>query len=155
MLALLPKLKTYPVLLPDPPEQGSLRRASRRRRPLAPATRMMLVAAAAVLPAIAYVHETAVAARTGYAILGLRQEIRALQVENTRLVAAVMRLRAPDRIERIAVRDLGMRPPTGAQLTSLEIAPLAAAPVQPSRASWRQRLSDLLLGREAEASEPR
>lgn len=154
MLALVPKLRMYPVLLPASPARDRVTRAAARRRRLAPATRMLIVAACLVLPAIAYVHQTAVAARTGYAILGLRQDIRALQIENTRLVAAVMALRAPDRIERIAVHDLGMFPPRAQQLASLEIAP-AVVPVQPTPLTWQQRLSGLLLGREAAASESR
>jgi cell division protein FtsL len=115
---------------------------------------MLLVAACLVVPAIVYVHQTAVAARTGYAILGLRQDIRALQIENARLVADVMTLRAPDRIERIAVHDLGMFPPRGQQLASLKITPPVAA-VRPPRLTWRQRVSGLLFGREAAAGESR
>ena len=153
MLALVPKLRMYPVLLPASPARDRVARVA-RRRPLAPAMRMLLVAACLVVPAIVYVHQTAVAARTGYAILGLRQDIRALQIENARLVADVMGLRAPDRIERIAVHDLGMFPPRGRQLASLEITPPVAA-VRPPRLTWRQRVSGLLFGREAAAGESR
>lgn len=113
MLALVPRLKTYPVLLPESPAREHRTRPAVRRRPLAPATRMLVVAACLVLPAIAYVHQAALAARTGYAILELRQDIKALQIENARLVADVMALRAPQRIERIASHDLGMAPPRG------------------------------------------
>lgn len=154
MLALVPKLRMYPVLLPASPARDRVTRAPARRYRLAPATRMLLVAACFVLPAIAYVYQTAVVARTGYAILGLRQDIRGLQIENARLVAAVMALRAPDRIERIAVRDLGMFPPRAQQIASLEITPAVAA-VRPTPLTWQQRLRGLLLGREAAAGESR
>ena len=154
MLALIPKLRMYPVLLPDSPARDRVARVAVRRRPLAPATWMLLVAACFVVPAIAYVHQTTVAARTGYTILGLRQDIRALQIENARLVAAVMELRSPERIERIAVHDLGMFPLRGQQLASLEITPAVAA-VRPTQVTWRQRLSGLLMGREAAAGESR
>ncbi|HLA24774.1 MAG TPA: cell division protein FtsL [bacterium] len=154
MLALVPKLRMYPVLLPVPPARDRVARAAARRRRLAPATRMLLIAACLVLPAIAYVHQTAVAARTGYAILGLRQDIRTLQIENGRLVATVMELRAPERIERIAVHDLGMFPPRGQQFASLKITPAVAA-VRPTGPTWQQRLSGLFLGREAAAGESR
>ena len=153
MLALSPKLKMYPVMLPDAPARDRVARGTARRRRPAPATRILLVAACLVLPAIAYVHQTAVAARTGYDILGLRQDIRALRTENARLVAEVMRLRAPERIERIAVHDLGMFPPRGRQFASLEIAPAVAA--VPAPLTWQQRVSGLLRDREAVAGESR
>jgi len=154
MLALVPKLRMYPVLLPDSPARDRVARAASRGRRLAPATRMLLVAACLVLPAIVYVHQTAVAARTGYTILGLQDDIRALQTENGRLVAAVMALRAPSRIERIAVRDLGMSPLRGDQLASLEITPAVAA-IRPTRLTWQERLGGLFLDREAAAGESR
>jgi cell division protein FtsL len=154
MLALAPKVKMYPVLLPE--SAAGIRRAriGPRRHRLAPATRLLLVAACLVVPAIVYVHQAAAAARTGYAILSLREDIRALRIDNARLVAAVIALRSPERIERIAVRDLGMRPPRGEQLASLGIARTAAT-ARPARLTWRQQLSGFLLGREAAASETR
>ncbi len=154
MLALAPKLRTYPVLLPASPARDRVGRAAVRRRRLGPMTRTLLVAACLMVPAIVYVQQTARAARTGYTILALRQEIRTLQIENTRLVAAVTTLRAPDRIERIAAHQLGMLPPRDQQLTSLAITP-AVATIRPTRLTWQQRLSDVLLGREAAAGESR
>jgi cell division protein FtsL len=153
MLALVPKLRMYPVLMPDELARDRRARLALRRR-ITPVTRMLVIAAALVLPAIAYVHQTAAAARTGYAILELRQDIRALQIENATLFAEVMKLRAPDRIERIAVRDLRMLPPTRQQVASLEIAAPAAA-VRPARVSWQERLRGLIVGREAAAAESR
>jgi cell division protein FtsL len=154
MLALVPKLKLYPVLLPDVPagDRGPRRAAHRRR--LAPSTRMLLVAACLVLPSIAYVHQSALTARTGYRILSLRQDITALQSEHARLVADVMTLRSPQRIERIAVRDLGMAPPRGSQFAALTIPPAAAA-VPPPPLSWRERLRALFVDRAAAAGESR
>ncbi len=154
MLALVPKLKTYPVLLPASPARDGLTRGAVRRGRLAPMTRTLLIAACLMVPAIVYVQQSAHAARTGYAILALRHEIRALQSENTRLVATVTTLRAPDRIERMARHQLGMLPPRDQQLASLAITPAVAA-IRPARLTWQQRLSDLLLGREAAAGESR
>lgn len=154
MLALAPKLRLYPVLLPDEAARGRRTRVALRRRHITPVTQMVVLAAVLVLPAIAYVHQTAAAARTGYAILDLRQDIRALQIENADLYADVMHLRAPDRIERIAVRDLGMLPPVRQQVASLEIAPPTVA-VRPARVSWQERLRGLIVGREAAAAESR
>jgi cell division protein FtsL len=154
MLALVPKLKMYPVLMPDAPARDRTVRVATRRRRLGPVTQMLLIAVALVLPAIGYVHQTAAAARIGYTILELRQDVRALQIENAVLYADVMKLRAPDRVERIAVRDLGMVPPRGQQVASLEIAAPVVA-VHPVRLTWRERLKELLVSREAAAGESR
>jgi len=154
MLALVPKMRLYPVLLPDAPAGDRPARPAVRRRRLAPATRMLVVAACLVFPAIAYVHQSALTARTGYAILSMRQEITVLQSDHARLVADVMALRSPQRIERIAVHDLGMAPPRGAQFAALTI-PRAAAAVPAAPPSWRERLRALFVDRAAAAGESR
>jgi cell division protein FtsL len=154
MLALVPKLRLFPVLLPDVPEDSGRPAARARRRRLAPATRMLVVAACLVLPAIAYVHQSALTARTGYLILSLRQDINVLQGEHARLTADVMALRSPQRIERIAVRDLGMAPPRGSQFAALTLPPAAAAVPSPPL-SWRERLLALFVDRAAAAGESR
>ena len=152
MLALVPKLRLYPVLLPDVPAGDRGSRPAARRRRLAPATRMLVVAACLVLPAIAYVHQSALTARTGYLILSLRQDIQVLQSEHARLVADVMALRSPQRIERMAVTDLGMAPPRRSQFAALTIPPAAAALPSPPL-SWRERLFALFVDRAAAAGE--
>jgi cell division protein FtsL len=154
MLALAPKLRMYPVLMPDAPARDRRARVVLQRRRITPVTQMLIVISALVLPAIAYVHQTAAAAHTGYMILELRQDVRALQIENADLFADVMHLRAPERIERIAFRDLGMLPPDRKQVGSLEIAAKVAT-VRPARVSWQERLRGLILDREAAAAESR
>jgi cell division protein FtsL len=154
MLALVPKLKVYPVLLPDGPAGDRFPRPAARRRRLAPATRMLVVVVCLVVPAIAYVHQSALTARTGYVILSLRQDITALQSERARLVAEVMALRSPQRIERIAAHALGMAPPTGSQFASLTI-PQTMAIIPSTPPTWRARLLALFVDRPAAAGESR
>src|SRR5437899_1357062 len=109
MFALAPRSRTYPVLLPDRPstEREPARRRTRRR----PLPTIMALAVVAVLPALALVAQRTEAARTGYVILGLRQQVEVLAAENAQLLATTSALRAPDRIERIARADLGMLTP--------------------------------------------
>src|SRR2546426_659301 len=95
MLALAPRSRTYPVLLPDRPstEREPARRRSRRR----PLPTIMALAVVAVLPALALVAQRTEAARTGYVILGLRQQVEVLAAENSQLLATTSALRPPHR----------------------------------------------------------
>ena len=117
---------------------------------------MMRVLAAAVLlalPAIVYVGQSTKVARAGYRILSLREDVGVLRAEHARLLAAVTALKSPERIERVALRDLGMIKPDPRQMTALVLPPITLA-VQPAEHStvW-QRLGALLLRREAQAAE--
>jgi len=152
MLAVVARTRTFPVLWPDrgAPERRS---GTVRRRRHSPLRRALVVALLVVVPAIAYVGQSAVAARTGYAILALRQDVERLQAENARLVAAVTSLKSPDRIERIARGELGLGHPAPGQLSALTLpGPAMVSPVVLPPTIW-QRLGALLLGREAAASE--
>lgn len=152
MLAVAARTRSFPVLLPDGGAREPARPARRRARP-APLRATIFVALLLVIPALAYVGERTASARTGYAILTLREEVEALAAENARLVAAATALRSPERIERIAASQLGMRRPAPAQMAVLALpAPAASLPVARQATLW-QRVGALLLGGEAAASE--
>lgn len=156
MLAVAARTRSYPVLLPDlGARERRLRAPSRRRVRFSPLTRMLAAAVLVIVPAIVYVHQSTTAARTGYTILALHQQIDVLQAENARLIAAVTALRAPDRVEGIATKDLGMVKPRQQQMAALTLAaPAVAAPPASPSTLW-QRLGALLLRREAAAAESR
>ena len=144
MLALAPRSRTYPVILPDrpPTDREPARRRSRRR----PLPTIVALAVVAVLPALALVAQRTEAARTGYVILGLRQQVEVLAAENARLLATTSALRAPDRIERIARADLGM-------LAALAVPAPARAAGVPSLTVW-DRFAAWFVRSEAAAGEP-
>lgn len=128
----------------------SRRRATRRN----PVTRALIVAAVVFLPAIIYVSQRTDAARSGYAILRLRDEVSSLQTDNARLLATVTTLKSPERIEQIAVHELGMVAPRQQQLSALSLPHLGLASHEiPTPTMWT-RLANWLAG-EAEAREAR
>lgn len=128
----------------------SRRRATRRN----PVTRALIVAAVVFLPAIIYVSQRTDAARNGYAILRLRDEVSSLQTDNARLLATVTTLKSPERIEYIAVHELGMVAPRQQQLSALSLPQLELASREiPAPSVWT-RLANYLAG-EAEAREAR
>ncbi len=152
MLALAPRSRTYPVLLPDRPQiEREPARHRGRRRPLP------VIAAVAVLvafPAVVLVAQRTEAARTGYTILALRQQVETLQAEHARLLATASALRAPDRVERIATTDLGMMTPRPQQVAALPVsAPAVAAADVPEPSAW-DRLAAWFVRSEAAAGEP-
>ncbi len=150
MIALAPRHRTYPVLLPDRPlsERAAPRRA--RRRPVRMAMATVVVLA---FPAVVLVALRTEAARAGYTILALRHEVETLRVENARLQASASALRAPDRIERIATAQLGMITPRSQQVASLPMAAWAGAvAVVPSPTVW-DRMAAWFVRSEAAAGE--
>lgn len=150
MLALASKTRTYSVL-PDRRHARAPVPRHARRRPIARALAVMVML---VLPAVLYVSEQTRAARAGYVILKLRQDIAAVEADHARLVAAVTAFQSPDRIERIATSALGMVPPHPQQFATLTVAPSPLAMQDaPSRSVW-DRLSAWLGKSEAEAGEP-
>lgn len=155
MLAVAARSRTYPVLRPAPGARVRAGRRGRRRMRLTPLMRALIAAVLVVMPAIAYVSQSTAAARTGYTILTLHQEIERLGVENARLVVAVTALKSPDRIARVALQDLGMVTPRPQQLAALTLPSLAVAVPPAPAPTLGQRLGALLLGREAAASEAR
>lgn len=152
MFGLAPRTRTYPVLLPArPPAQREPTRRRARPRPL-PA----IVAAAiiAVLPAVILVSQRTAAARTGYVILGLRQQVDVLAAEHAQLLATATALRAPDRIERIARADLGMVTPRPQQVAAFPVAsPPRVIASTPTPTAW-DRFAAWFIRREAAAGEP-
>jgi len=128
----------------------SRRRATRRN----PVTRALIVAAVVFLPAIIYVSQRTDAARSGYAILRLRDEVSSLQTDNARLLATVTTLKSPDRIEQIAVHELGMVAPRQQQLSALSLPQLGLASHETPTTSMWTRVANWLAG-EAEAREAR
>ncbi len=116
----------------------------------------MAVAVLVVLPAIFYVSQRAQIAKTGYHILQLRHEVRTLQNDNARLLATATALKSLDRIERIATKELGMRPPRQQQLATITVpAPVTALPAPVEANSMWDRLLARLGSSEAEAGEAR
>lgn len=155
MLAIAARSRTYPVLLPAPGAGVRITRRARRRLRVSPLMRALLAAVLVVVSAVAYVSQSTAAARTGYTILTLQQDIERLQVENARLVVSVTALKSPDRIARVALGELGMVTPRPQQLAALTLPALAAAAAPAPVPTLGQRLGALLLGRAAAASETR
>ncbi len=152
MLALAPRPRTYPVLLPDRPqiERAPLRHRVRRR----PLPVIAAVAVLAAIPAVVLVAQRTEAARTGYTILALRQQVEILQAEHARLLATASALRAPDRVERIAAADLGMVTPRPQQVAALPVStPAVTAAGAPEPSAW-DRLAAWFVRSEAAAAEP-
>src|SRR5256712_6852625 len=152
MLALAPRSRAYRALLPDRRStEGERGRRRTRRRPL---PTIMALAVVAVLPALALVAQGTEAERTGYVILGLRQQVEVLAAENAQLLATTSALRAPDRIERIARADLGMLTPRPQQVAALAVpAPALAAAGVPSLTVW-DPFAAWFVRSEAAAAEP-
>ena len=125
MLALEKQHRVYPVLLPESWAQGG--EATRRRRRRYPVVSALTVAALAVLPFIAYVAAVSNTAHIGYQILHLSKDIAALETDHERLQATASSLRAPDRIERLAVTRLGLRSPGAHQIAAIRLPHAAAA----------------------------
>lgn len=153
MIAVATRTRTYPVQMPDQgaPDAGALP----RRRRSSPMMRVLAVAVLLALPAIAYVGQSTKAARAGYRILTLRGDVGALRAEHARLLATVTALKSPERIERVALRDLGMIKPHPQQMTALVLPPITLAAQPAAQPTPWQRLGALLLRREAQAAESR
>ena len=152
MFALAPRTRVYPVLLPDRP--AAEREPARRRSHPRPLPTIVAVAIIAVLPAVTLVSQRTAAARTGYIILGLRQQVDALAAEHAQLLATASALRAPDRIERIARADLGMVTPRPQQVAALPVAsPPRVIASPPAPTAW-DRFAAWFVRREAAAGEP-
>lgn len=158
MLAIATKSKRFAALLPDrsPHPRASVSRRTpsrpraRRRNPL---VRVLVVAAVVFFPAVTYVSQRTEAASSGYAILRLRGQVAALQSDNARLLATVTALKSPERIEQIAVDEMGMVAPKPQQLSALRLAPVAVATRDiPGASTWPRIVTWLGLG-EAEARE--
>ena len=142
----------YPVLLPESWAEGG--EATRRRRRRYPVVAALTIAALAVLPFIAYVAAVSNAAHIGYQILHLTHDIAALQTDHERLQATASSLRAPDRIERLAVTRLGLRSPGAHQIAAIRLPRAAAAAGRPDdhRAGLWQRLGAYFKHSEAQAA---
>ena len=124
MLAVEKQHRVYPVLLPESWAEGG--EATRRRRRRYPVVSALTIAALAVLPFIAYVAAVSNAAHIGYQILHLSKDIAALETDHERLQATASSLRAPDRIERLAVTRLGLRSPGAHQIAAIRLPHTAA-----------------------------
>lgn len=111
----------------------------------------LTIAALAVLPFIAYVAAVSNAARIGYHILQLNQDIAALDTDRERLQAIASSLGAPDRIERVAAARLGLRAPGAGQIAALELPPMSARREERGPGLW-QRLSAYFRRSEAQAA---
>lgn len=149
MLALDRQHQVYPVLLPESWAEGG--EATRRRRRRYPVVSALTVAAFAVLPFIAYVAAVSNAAHIGYQILHLSQDIAALEMDHERLQATASSLRAPDRIERLAVTRLGLRSPGAHQIAAIRLQRTAVRPVDHRTGLW-QRVGEYFHRSEAQAA---
>lgn len=72
---------------------------------------------------------TTVAADRGVRLRVLREEVRRLEEDRARLEAELAALSAPERIERLARTQLGLRPPLARQLLVLPV----PSPARPDR----------------------
>lgn len=151
MLALAPKGRIYPVLLPDRPAAGRAPVRRPRRRPLA---NVVVAAVLLVAPAVVLVAQRTDAARTGYEIFALQHDVAALQADNARLLATVTALRGPERIERIATRELGMTLPRPQQVAALPVPAPRVLAVDVAPLTIWERLGAWLGRSEAAAGEP-
>jgi cell division protein FtsL len=142
-----------PALIPE--QWGSRgKEATRRRRRRSPVLFVLTIAALTLLPFLAYIAETSNAARIGYRILQLNQDIAALESEHERLQAIASSLRAPDRLERLAVARLGLQAPRAGQIAALPL-PQAARPRAPQALpGWWERIGAYFRRSEAAAAEP-
>ncbi|HET6781621.1 MAG TPA: cell division protein FtsL [bacterium] len=117
-------------------------------------TRALIMAVVVLVPAVVYVSQRTEAARSGYAILRLRDEVLTLRSDNARLLANVTTLKSPERIEHIAVYELGMVAPRQQQLSALSLPQLGLASHETPTTSMWTRVANWLAG-EAEAREAR
>ncbi|MDQ7857552.1 MAG: cell division protein FtsL [Armatimonadota bacterium] len=124
MIAPRPRARFYPVWLPD----GAARRQPvvRRRPRLHPMVGATVMAVLLTLPAVLYVSVRAYSAEAGYTILRLQHDLARLRAEHARLSLQVAALKAPQRIERYATKELGMAPPRQSQLATITVGPSIA-----------------------------
>jgi len=108
-----------------------------------------------VLPFIAYVAAVSNVAHIGYHIYQLSQDIAVLESEHERLQAIVSSLRAPERIERLAVVRLGLQPPRAGQIAAVPLSPIAMRHAPPRPLGLWERLGAYFHRSEAAAAEPR
>lgn len=150
MLAVEKQHRVYPVLLPESWAEGG--EATRRRRRRYPVVSALTVAALAVLPFIAYVAAVSNAAHIGYQMLHLSKDIAALETDHERLQAVASSLRAPGRIERLAVTRLGLRSPGAHQIAAIRLSRESGIRPGDHRAGLWQRLGAYLSRSEAQAA---
>ena len=142
-----------PVLMPE--HWGPRgKEATRRRRKRSPVLAGLTIAALAVLLSIAYVAAVSNAAHVGYQILQLTQDIAALETEHERLQAIASSLRAPDRIERLAIERLGLQAPRAGQITVLPLPSIVARRASPTPPGLWDRFGTFFHRSEAAAAEP-
>jgi hypothetical protein len=124
-----------PVLIPE--QWGSRgKEATRRRRKRSP------------------VAAVSNAAHIGYRILQLNQDLAALETEHERLHAIASSLRAPDRIERLAIERLGLVTPRAEQITVLSLPTIASRQAPPKPPGLWERFGGYFHRSEAAAAEP-
>ena len=148
-----PHHTSSPVLIPE--HWGSRgKEATRRRRRRSPIILVLAFAALAVLPPIAYVAAVSNAAHIGYRILNLTQDIAVLESEHERLQAIASSLRAPSRIEQIAVTRLGLQAPRAEQIAALPLSPTAVRRGASRPLGLWERIGAYFHRSEAAAAEP-
>jgi hypothetical protein len=142
-----------PMLIP---EQWGPRgkEATRRRRRRSPVLFVLTIAALTVLPFLAYIAETSNAARTGYRILQLNQDVAVLESEHERLQAIASSLRAPDRLEHLAIARLGLQAPRAGQIAALPLPQVAKHRALQTLPGWWERIGAYFRRSEAAAAEP-
>ena len=142
-----------PVLLPE--RWGNRgKEATRRRRRRSPVIIVLIVAALTVLPFIAYITSITNAAHIGYHILRLTQDIAALDSEHERLQAIASSLRAPDRLEHLAIARLGLQAPRAGQIAALPLPQIAKHRALQALPGWWERIGAYFRRSEAAAAEP-
>ncbi|HXX39645.1 MAG TPA: hypothetical protein VEP50_16100 [bacterium] len=148
----LRQAQTLTPLLVSEPWGLRGREATRRRRRRYPTIATLTITTLIVLPFVAYVAAVSNAARIGYRILQENQEIAALETDHERLQAIASSLRAPERIEYLAVTRLGLQPPNVGQIASLSVpAPSLRRDAQRAPGLW-QRVGEYFHRNEAVAA---
>lgn len=142
-----------PVLIPE--HWGSRgKEATRRRRRRSPVLFVLTIAALTLLPFLAYIAETSNAARIGYRILQLNHDIAALESEHERLQAIASSLRAPDRLEHLAIARVGLQAPRAGQIAALPLPQIAKHRALQALPGWWERIGAYFRRSEAAAAEP-
>ncbi|MBM3451063.1 MAG: hypothetical protein FJX78_08835 [Armatimonadetes bacterium] len=149
MIAPQRRTQSYPVLLPR--ESRAPARAARASR-TRPAIGGLLLAAVVMVALLGHVALQAGVAKAGVQMRILRAEIAQLERARGGLDAQSATLRAPARIERIAIERLGMQPPKSAQLAAVTVRVPSRAALAP-REGWIERLRGWLGNRAAAAQE--
>lgn len=150
-----PDTVTHPTLKSETQQlvTAQPRHRLRRRRPLHSAVMIIIAASLVAVVGMLYLLQINYVASLGYDMSALQRTREARSVENQRLRAQIAELQSLDRIEEVAVDDLGMEPYEDYRFLSVtwpessELQP--PEPLQPAPDSLLDRLRNALFGEAA------